>query len=143
MKKLQAPLPLTRREMLKESALGFGSLALVQLLQEDLLSTEGNYHDLKKREPHFDPKVKSVILMMQNGGPSQMDLFDPKPELNKRNGQKHTGAIEQFQPGSEQNKLLGMHLWRPRSQPSPPQPGNQVSWTSARDRPTTRAGGSG
>ena len=100
--------PPTRREILKRSALGFGSLALTHILSHDLSAAERNHHDLRKRNPDFEPRVKSVILMMQNGGPSQMDLFDPKPELNKRDGQKHTGAIEQFQPGSEQNKILGM-----------------------------------
>ena len=108
---MKNPLYQSRREMLTRSALGFGGIALSALLQQDLLAEESNFsnhYDLKKRDPHFAPQVKSVILMMQNGGPSQMDLFDPKPELNKRDGQKHTGAIEQFQPGSETNKLLGM-----------------------------------
>ena len=108
---MKNPLYQSRREMLTRSALGFGGIALSALLQQDLLAEESNFsnhNDLKKRDPHFAPQVKSVILMMQNGGPSQMDLFDPKPELNKRDGQKHTGAIEQFQPGSETNKLLGM-----------------------------------
>ena len=77
----------------------FGGIYFVRVTQQDLLAEESNFsnhYDLK-RDPHFAPQV-SVILMMQNGGPSQMDLFDPKPELNKRDGQKHTGAIEQFQP---------------------------------------------
>ena len=98
----------SRREMLQRAGLGFGSLALAQLFQQDLVGGGDNVQDLKQRQPHFEPRVKSVILMMQNGGPSQMDLFDPKPELVKRDGQKHTGAIEQFQPGSEGNKLLKM-----------------------------------
>ena len=98
----------SRREMLQRAGLGFGSLALAQLFQQDLVGGGDNVQDLKQRQPHFEPRVKSVILMMQNGGPSQMVLFDPKPELVKRDGQKHTGAIEQFQPGSEGNKLLKM-----------------------------------
>src|SRR5262245_5281194 len=83
---------LTRREMLRTSALGFGSLALSTLLHG---------------RPHFQAKAKAVIMLVQNGGPSQMDLFDPKPELKKREGQVHSTRVEMFQRGSEQNKLLG------------------------------------
>src|SRR5437588_604719 len=43
---------------------------------------------------------------MQNGGPSQMDLFDPKPELTRRDGQVHVDRVETFQRGSEANRLL-------------------------------------
>src|SRR5262249_43790693 len=45
-------------------------------------------------------------LLMQNGGPSQVDLFDPKPELQKRSGQKHPTRFESFQPGSDANVLM-------------------------------------
>ena len=39
-------------------------------------------------KPHFAPKAKSIIYLFQSGGPSHLDLFDPKPELTKRDGQK-------------------------------------------------------
>ena len=45
-------------------------------------------------------------MLMQVGGPSQIDLFDPKPELQKRDGQKHPGDVETLQPGSETKKLM-------------------------------------
>ena len=61
---------------------------------------------LAARKSHALPRARSVILMLQNGGPSQMDLFDPKPALKKFNGQQHSIKVEMFQPGSEQNKLL-------------------------------------
>ena len=48
-----------------------------------------------------------MILLFQTGGPSQMDLFDPKPELQKRSGQQHSVQFESFQPGSQDNTLLG------------------------------------
>src|SRR5262249_31715494 len=44
--------------------------------------------DLRPRRPHFPARAKSVIHLFMNGGPSQMDLFDPKPELDRRHGQK-------------------------------------------------------
>ena len=55
----------------------------------------------------FPARARSVILLMQNGGPSQVDLFDPKPELQKRSGQRHPQQVESFQPGSQANLLMG------------------------------------
>lgn len=70
----------SRREMLCRCANGFGGLALLDLLARDA-SGAG-------RKPHFPAKAKSVIFLFMDGGPSQMDTFDPKPRLNKENGQK-------------------------------------------------------
>src|SRR6202023_29638 len=52
------------------------------------------------------PRATSVIMLMQVGGPSHIDLFDPKPELQKRDGQEYSGDAETLQPGSETKKLL-------------------------------------
>jgi len=79
----------TRREFLQQTGLGFGALALSCLVQDDrLLASPGGGLDLTPRLGHFPPRAKSVIMLFHNGGPSQMDLFDPKPELQKRHGQK-------------------------------------------------------
>src|SRR5947208_15384876 len=86
---------LSRRQLLQSSALGLGSLALSQMLRAE-----------ERQSAHFDAKAKSIIMLVQNGGPSQMDLFDPKPELKKREGQVHDEKVEMFQKGSEANKLL-------------------------------------
>jgi hypothetical protein len=48
-----------------------------------------------------------MIMLMQNGGPSQMELFEPKPALQKHSGQVHHEKVETFQKGSEKNQLLG------------------------------------
>lgn len=99
---------INRRALLSATGLGFGTVALAGLLKADgLLGGERATQDLAPRRPHFEPKATSVIFLMQNGGPSQMDLFDPKPELNRRAGQTHREKVEMFQPGSEGNKLLG------------------------------------
>jgi len=82
---------LSRRDILRTSALGFGSLALADLLHAT---------------PHRAPKARGVIMLVQNGGPSQMDLFDPKPDLKRREGQVYNERVEMFQKGSETNKLL-------------------------------------
>ncbi len=97
------PSTLTRREMLRTSGLGLGSLALSYLLRAEAARAG---EDLVLRAPHFTPRAKAVILLNQNGGPSQMDLFDPKPELTRRNGQVLDTRVEMFQKGSEANKLL-------------------------------------
>ena len=100
--------PINRRHMLQTSSLGFGCLALHHLLGTD----HAGLHAAESKaggavDTHFTPRVKSVIMMMQNGGPSQMELFDPKPELDKRDGQVFEQQVEQFQTGSEANKLMG------------------------------------
>ena len=57
--------------------------------------------------PAISPRrARSVIMLMQAGGPSQIDLFDPKPELQRRHGQEYRGDVEVLQPGSETKKLM-------------------------------------
>ena len=101
---------MTRRQLLEHSGLGFGALALAGVLDlERAAATPVEatpvYRDLKPRPGHFRPRAKAVIQLFQNGGPSQMDLFDPKPELTKQNGQPHPGKVETFQLGNR-NVLL-------------------------------------
>src|SRR5258708_12490920 len=92
-----------RRTFLQESALGFGTLALAHLLHADgLLGTAAaspGGADLRPRAGHFPGRAKSVILLMQSGGPSQADLFDPKPALEKRDPPKHPRQVATLQPG--------------------------------------------
>jgi uncharacterized protein DUF1501 len=91
----------SRRKMLERSCLGFGSVVLADLLKADVPI----FNDLKPRPTHFPAKAKAVIQLVQNGGPSQMDLFDPKPELTRRSGQPHPDGVEIHQPNN-QNILL-------------------------------------
>src|SRR5690349_9587291 len=72
-----------RRTFLKTVAGGIGSIALADLLHAD---SPGAVNPLAPKKPHFPAKAKSVIFMFMEGGPSQMDLFDPKPELQKWSG---------------------------------------------------------
>jgi hypothetical protein len=104
---------LNRREMLRTSGFGFGSLALTYLLnQESLLAEEKSSaakpvpQDLKSRTSHFPAQARAMVHFMQNGGPSQMDLFDPKPELQKRDGKPTPQSVETYQKGNTE-KLLG------------------------------------
>lgn len=91
----------TRREFLWEVGGGFAGVALV-----DLLSRDGFYNKLHAAEksetprveyalapkkPHFEAKAKRVVFLFMNGGPSQVDTFDPKPELDKFDGVPYKG----------------------------------------------------
>ena len=69
---------LTRRGFLADVGMGFTGLALGSMLFRDGVARAGSLGD-----PHFAPKAKSVIWLFMVGGASQMDTFDPKPELNK------------------------------------------------------------
>ena len=99
----------SRRDFLRHTGLGFGLIALAHILQyENLLAApSAASYDLSPKLGHFAPRAKAVIQLFQMGGPSQMDLFDPKPELQRRDGQKHVEDVESFQPGSETNMLMG------------------------------------
>ena len=88
----------SRREFLKRSGGGFGLLALAGLLdQQGLLSTSAGaataapLNPLAGKPPHFAAKAKSVIWLFMNGGPSQVDTWDYKPELARRDGQELEG----------------------------------------------------
>jgi hypothetical protein len=77
----------SRRRFFRDCAGGIGTIALAELLARDGRAAglpEVNPPAPKK--PHFAPKAKNVIFMFMEGGPSQMDLFDPKPELQKWSG---------------------------------------------------------
>jgi Protein of unknown function (DUF1501) len=80
--------PMTRRDLLWRAAGGAGGLALSWLLARDAARAGpipgGN--PLAPKKPHHEPKAKAVIFLFMVGGPSQMDLFDPKPELTKHAG---------------------------------------------------------
>ena len=85
---------MTRRHFLGQAGVGIGTAALAELLQCDLLAQSrrlptatGGLPGL----PHFAPKAKRVIYLFQGGGPSQLDLFDYKPQLAKTAGHRSAG----------------------------------------------------
>src|SRR5690349_24022690 len=88
----------TRRDFFTRVADGICGVALTSLLSKDLYGAEAapevrRVYDLKPRTPHFAPKAKSVIQLFMNGGPSQMDLFDPKPMLEKHHGEPYFDKV--------------------------------------------------
>ena len=97
----------SRREFLQRTGFGIGTLALSHLLQaEGLRASTPAGSAVLPRTPHLAPRAKAMILLVQTGAPSQMDLFDPKPELQKRDGRRHSEKVEAFQGGSESNTLM-------------------------------------
>ncbi|MCA9051961.1 MAG: DUF1501 domain-containing protein, partial [Planctomycetaceae bacterium] len=74
---------LQRRRFFTSTAGGLGLPALASLLQQDGLLADESHLPLM----HFAPKAKNCIYLFMEGGPSQMDLCDPKPRLNELDGQ--------------------------------------------------------
>jgi len=92
-------LPLSRREWLARAGIGFGALAMADLLASVGSAQEAAARNpLEPRRPHFAPKAKRVIQLFANGGPGQMDTFDPKPALEKYAGKEL--SVERPRPGN-------------------------------------------
>lgn len=104
----------TRREFLAENAMGVGSIALAWMLQHDRaqakpksVTLEKPHNDLLPREPHFTPQANAMISLFQHGGPSHMDLTDPKPQLSKFSGTDYAEDVHFSFVNQASKKLLG------------------------------------
>ncbi|MCH2183791.1 MAG: DUF1501 domain-containing protein, partial [Mariniblastus sp.] len=86
----QRPSTITRRKFFDRVGDGVYGAALAHLLGGELCANEQQddrrIYDLRPHQPTEEPKAKAVIHLFMNGGPSQMDLFDPKVELTRRHG---------------------------------------------------------
>ncbi len=95
----------TRRGFFNRVSDGLFGAALASLLSKDLYGAklEGarRSYDLKPRAPDFEPKATSVIQLFMHGGPSQMDLFDPKPMLDKHHGEPYFDKVAADLTGPE------------------------------------------
>src|SRR5260370_34292 len=79
---------MSRREMLRRAGLGFGTWALLDLLTRDgKIAAKSVDNPLASKAPHEPARAKHVIFLFMQGGPSQIDTFDPKPLLNQHHGQ--------------------------------------------------------
>jgi hypothetical protein len=96
--------PCNRRLFLRRCGLGLGGLALAGLLPERAAAGEKGVNPFKGilDKPHHEPKAKRIIYLFMAGGPSQLDLFDYKPLLNKMNGQDLPDSVRKGQ------RLTGM-----------------------------------
>src|SRR5436190_18480861 len=101
------PVPPTRRDFLARAGGGFGMIALASMLAEQgLLAQPGN--PLAPRQPHHEPRAKRVIFLFVSGGPSHLELFDPKPDLQRLHGQplpESFGSVA-TRRNVERNRLL-------------------------------------
>ena len=92
----------TQREFLWEVGGGFAGLALLDLLASDGLTApaagaagyDPATNPLAARSPHFPARAKRVVFLFMNGGPSQVDTFDPKPELERSHGKSYSGEAK-------------------------------------------------
>jgi uncharacterized protein (DUF1501 family) len=91
-----------RRQFFGRSAYGIGTAALTSLLTPQLPAETGLPLRGDRPSPHFAPRAKRVIYLLMHGGPSQLDLFDHKPELKRRHGEELPESVRQGQ------RLTGM-----------------------------------
>jgi hypothetical protein len=101
------PVPISRRQALKRSAAGFGTLALASLLAEDVKSSPASTpaEAIAPRPPHHPARAKRVIFLFMSGGPSQVDTFDPKPLLTRDDGKPFPFAKPRVQFNGTGNLL--------------------------------------
>ena len=95
-----APSFTTRRQFLGRFGMGLGGFALAEMLARESSAAAVDHGILG--QPHFPPKAKRIIFLFMSGGPSQLDLFDYKPLLNKRNGEQLPDSVRGTQ------RLTGM-----------------------------------
>ena len=106
-----------RRHFLKKVGLGIGGLAAASMIDPfNMFSKGSSVNPTGLNLPHFAPKAKRVIYLFQSGGPSQLDLFDYKPMLNKMRGQDLPDSIRKGQrltgmtSGQERFPLVGSNF---------------------------------
>lgn len=92
------PYATDRRDFLFRAGGGLGGIALSSLMERDesYARASGSANPLAPKRPHFQPKAKSVIFMFMVGGPSPVDLFDPKPALEKWRGKPLPESLGKF-----------------------------------------------
>lgn len=103
----------SRRHFLEQQAYSIGGLALAWLMQQDASAApakpllEPQTFDLKPKPTVKPPQARAMISLFMQGGPSHIDLCDPKPELNKRHLQTYTGDIKYDNAAEASAKLFG------------------------------------
>ena len=125
MQKNSTPNPRSsRRNFLSTSGVSLGGVALASLMQPDLFASPAG--DI----PHFAPRAKRIIYLFMHGGPSQMDLFDHKPEIQGKRGEQLPDSVRQGQ------RLTGMTSQQKNGLPIAPsifsfsQYGESGAWVS-------------
>ncbi|WP_164100832.1 DUF1501 domain-containing protein [Candidatus Laterigemmans baculatus] len=107
--------PHSRRHFLMQQSFGLGGLALAWMLQREPLRAAGPaqpplepvHYDLTPKKPPRPPRATAMISMFMQGGPSHIDLFDPKPELSRLHMKTYTGEIKYDNAAGASSKLYG------------------------------------
>ena len=112
--------PLSRRDFLVRSANGFGAAALAALLAEDGRGAEtgesAGSSPFAPKKPQYAPRATNVIFLFMDGGPSQVDTFDPKPLLEKYHGKPFPAKVEPTQFNNVGATLASPWKFRPFGQ---------------------------
>lgn len=98
---------LSRRQLFSRVGTGLTGIALSSLLADESRATDSTVDNSEGSGPHFPPKATAVIQLFQHGGPSHMDLLDPKPELNRRDGQPMPKYFTDLVKITKHGNLLG------------------------------------
>src|SRR5437016_14161354 len=109
-------MPTSRRAFLRRAGFGFGTIALAALLREQGLllngaeaaETQPVLNPLAPKKPHLRARAQNVIFLFMSGGPSHLETFEPKPELQRFHGHKlpeSYGSVK-TRRGVDKNKLL-------------------------------------
>jgi hypothetical protein len=98
-----------RREFLTDCFCGMGSLAFASMLAQEQALAAARYNPLAPKPPHFEAKAKALIFLYMAGGPSHLETFDPKPLLNKLDGQKRPAEFGdvKYQNVNSASRILG------------------------------------
>ena len=112
------PNTINRRQFFDSVQNGLYGAALASLLSRDVYGAEPHHKaalpmDTRPRQPHFAPRAKAVIQFCMQGGPSQVDLFDPKPALEKFHGSDAPEEFTKVAPAgrSMKGKVMRSH-WK-------------------------------
>ena len=105
---------INRREFCHAGAFSLAPIAMASLLQREQARAEpvkpnihGQQFTLANRQPASEPQAKAMISLFMQGGPSQVDLLDPKPTLTRLDGKKFPGTIKYDDVGGASSKILG------------------------------------
>jgi hypothetical protein len=115
---MPTPHHFSRRHFLATNAMGIGGIALAWLLNQEKSAASPTRpelaprtFDLTPKQPHFEPRARAMICMFMQGGPSHIDLFDPKPVMRQYDGQPYPGQIRYDNAAQASSKVLATP-WR-------------------------------
>ncbi|MCA9178076.1 MAG: DUF1501 domain-containing protein [Planctomycetales bacterium] len=113
----------SRRHFLRSTGFQLAPLGLAMLLRDQAQAEvkkpqlQETQHTLVAKPPHWRPKATAMISLFMQGGPSQVDLLDPKPTLSRMDGQDFPGSIKYDDVGGASKKILGSPWkFRPRGE---------------------------